>query len=253
MKMFISSVLSEESLSKAIVHMVCPRIAQEMRSLGHRINEKRVARLMHEMGLNACLPNRRKVTTTVCNDADKVAENILNRYFAADEPNQKWVSDITYIPTQEGWLYLVIILDLYSRKVVGWSMDTSLATVFVSQALDMALQQRKPPKGLLFHSDRGCQYTSEAFRQQLNQHGIIQSMSRSGECHDNAVAESFFHSLKTDLVYRRSFTSILEARNEIFGYIAGFYNRKRRHSTISYLSPDDYEAIGHDAPPRNAA
>jgi transposase InsO family protein len=252
----------QDALFQGIIHDIferskgtygSPRIAEEMRFLGHRINEKRVARLMREMGLNARLQRRQKVTTTICNAQDEVAENILNRDFSAEKPNLKWVSDITYIRTKEGWLYLAVILDLFSRKVVGWSMDTELATPFVSRAFEMAIQLRQPETGLLFHSDRGCQYTSAAFRELLQQQGVIQSMSRRGECHDNAVAESFFHTLKTDLVYRRSFDSIAQARLEIFDYIAGFYNRQRRHSTINYLSPDDYEASGHPAPPRNAA
>lgn len=234
-----------------------PRIHKEMRFLGHQINEKRVARLMHEMGLNAQLPKRQTVQTTVRNDAEVASENILNRSFTAEKPNQKWVSDITYIRTEEGWLYLTTVIDLFSRKVVGWDMSTELATPMVKRATQMAIEQRKPPAGCLFHSDRGCQYTSEDFRSLLKQHNMVQSMSRPGECHDNAVAESFFHTLKTDLVYRRSFTTIAEGRTEVFSYIAGFYNRFRRHSTINYLSPDNYEdyhqASGHHAPPRSAA
>lgn len=234
-----------------------PRICEEMRFLGHRINKKRVERLMREMGLNACLSQRQTVKTTIHNPDDAVAENILNRDFTAEKPNQKWVSDITYIRTAEGWLYLTTVIDLFSRKVVGWDMGTELSTPMVKRALLMAITNRQPEGGCLFHSDRGCQYTSADFRQLLKDHNMIQSMSRTGECHDNAVAESFFHTLKMDLVYRRPFATIAEARTEVFGYIAGFYNRFRRHSTIQYLSPDEFEASaqasGHHAPPRSAA
>ena len=234
-----------------------PRIHEEMRFLGHRINKKRVERLMREMGLNARLQRRQTTKTTMCNLNHIAAENILNREFTAEKPNQKWVSDITYIRTGEGWLYLTTVIDLFSRKVIGWDMDTELATPMVKRALEMALANRQPEPGCLFHSDRGCQYTSTGFRELLAKCGLTQSMSRTGECHDNAVAESFFHTLKMDLVYRRSFATINEARTEIFGYIAGFYNRFRRHSTIGYLSPDDFEqytqASGHNAPPRSVA
>ena len=234
-----------------------PRITEELRFMGNRINRKRTERLMKEMGLNARLPKRQTRPTTIRNEDEIASENILNRHFSADKPNQKWVSDITYIRTQEGWLYLTVIIGLYSRKVIGWDMSTELATPMLERAFKMAIHDRKPPKGCLFHSDRGCQYTSSNFRALLSGAQMIQSMSRPGECHDNAVAESFFHTLKTDLVYRRSFETISEARTEIFSYLVGFYNRIRRHSTIQFLSPDDYEAqyqaSGHQAPPRSAA
>lgn len=217
-----------------------PRITYELRALGHQINEKRVARLMKMMDIRASKP-RKFVVTTDSNHDQPIAPNLLQQDFQADMPNQKWVSDITYIPTQEGWLYLCIVLDLWSRRVVGWAISDSLATDIVLSATEMATRERKPPAGCIFHSDRGCQYASEEFRQYLKDQGFVQSMSRTACCYDNAVAESFFHSLKIDWIHGRDFKTHDEARQALFYYIAVFYNRFRRHSTLGYLSPENFE------------
>jgi transposase InsO family protein len=170
-----------------------------------------------------------------------VAENLLNRNFSASSPNMSWVSDITYISTNEGWLYLAAIMDLYSRKIVGWSMQKYLRRELVEEALNMAITNRHPGRGLIIHSDRGSQYASLEYQQQLWRHGIICSMSRKGDCWDNAPMESFFHTLKTELVYHHRYESRAEARRDIFEYIEVFYNRLRLHSAIGYESPENYE------------
>ena len=217
-----------------------PRIYQDMRALGHRISEKRVARLMREMGLTPVLSRKSTRTTTVDKDAF-FSSNLLNRDFSAENPNEKWVGDITYIDTEEGWLYLAVVLDLFSRRIVGWAMDEHIDARLVNQAIEMAVKERQPDKGLIFHSDRGCQYTSQSFRSTLKNHGIQQSMSATGDCYDNAVAESFFHTPKIDCVYRHIYLTRAEARMSIFRYVHGFYNNHRRHSTINYMSPRDWE------------
>jgi transposase InsO family protein len=171
-----------------------------------------------------------------------VAENLLNREFAADRPNQKWVTDITCIPTDEGWLYLAGVLDLFSRKIVGWAMADHLRTDLVSEALQMAIQHRCPGEGLLHHSDRGVQYASEDYQQLLDEHHMEVSMSGRGDCWDNACAESFWGTLKTELVHHERFATREAARRAIFEYIEVFYNRKRLHSSLGYLSPEAFEA-----------
>ena len=195
---------------------------------------------MQEMGLNARPPKRHLVTSN-SKHGDPIAPDLLQQNFSAEKTNEKWVGDITYIETGEDWLYLATVLDLYSRKIVGWAFSDSLATPIVSDALAMAVQQRKPTGALIFHSDRGCQYASAAFRTALTQANITPSMSRKGCCYDNAVAESFFHSLKTEWVRGRCYATRADAQASIFAYIETFYNRIRRHSTINYLSPNDYE------------
>lgn len=217
-----------------------PRIFEDLRALGHRISEKRVARLMREMGLTP-VQKRRTVRTTFSDSYGWHAPNLLNREFHVNTPNTKWVGDITYIDTNQGWLYLATVIDLFSRRVVGWAFGTAIDASLVCSALAMAVQQRKPAAGLIFHSDRGSQYGSHAFRSLAKQHGIQQSMSGRGDCYDNAVAESFFHSLKIDLVHRRRYQTTAEARSDIFSYIEGFYNTCRRHSTIDYCSPKEWE------------
>jgi transposase InsO family protein len=217
-----------------------PRIPVEVNALGHRANHKQVERLMQEMGLNA-RPPKRHVITTNSKHGDPIAPDLLQQHFSAEKPNEKWVGDITYIETGEGWLYLATVLDLYSRKIVGWAFSDSLATPIVSDALAMAVRQRKPTGALIFHSDRGCQYASAAYRTALTLANIRPSMSRKGCCYDNAVAESFFHSLKTEWVRGRCYATRATAQLSIFSYIETFYNRVRRHSTINYLSPNDYE------------
>ena len=171
-----------------------------------------------------------------------VAENILARRFYAERPNQRWVTDITYVWTQQGWLYLAVVIDLFSRRVVGWSMANHMRTELVINALTMALGTRAPEKDLLHHSDRGSQYASIAYQRALKQHGIAVSMSRRGECYDNAVAESFFGTLKTELIHRQTWPTHASARSAIHDYIELFYNRKRRHSTLGYRTPAEFEA-----------
>lgn len=217
-----------------------PRVTYEVVALGYRVNEKRVARLMHELGLSAQPPKRYVVTTDSDHD-DPIAPDLIQQDFTAEQPNQRWVGDITYIPTGEGWLYLAMVLDLYSRKIVGWAFSDSLATPVVLDALTMAVQQRQPTGPLIFHSDRGSQYASAAYRSALASAGITPSMSRSGCCYDNAVAESFFHTLKSEWLRAITFSTRAAAQRSAFAYIETFYNRLRRHSTIGYLSPNDFE------------
>ena len=217
-----------------------PRLHAELRDQGRRISRKRVARLMREAELCA-KRKRRRVLTTRQDTTHPVAPNTLNRDFTASEPNKKWVSDITYIPTAQGWLYLAVILDLYSRIVVGWSMSANCDEDLVGRALDMALARRRPKAGLLHHSDRGSQYTSRAYRLLLEQSGIMVSMSRKGNCWDNAAMESFFGSLKEECVGNTIYASHEEARLMLFTYLEVYYNRTRRHSTLGYVSPLVYE------------
>lgn len=218
-----------------------PRITEELRALGHRINRKRVERLMREMGLQAKQRNKFKPRTTVVDDDALISPDLLGQDFSAELPNQRWVGDITYLETSEGFEYLATVIDLYSRRVVGWAFSSTLETSIVIEAMDMALRQRKPPPGLIFHSDRGCQYTSHVFRHRLSMASIQQSMSRSGCCYDNAAAESFFHSLKVEWLHGHDLRDRETVRTEVFRYIEGYYNRCRRHSSIGYLSPADYE------------
>jgi putative transposase len=215
-------------------------IASGLRKQGMIASRRRIGRLMKAMGL-ACKTKRKfKVTTNSKHNAP-IAPNLLNQQFSVTRPNQCYVGDITYIPTQEGWLYLSVVIDLYSRHVVGWAMDKHMKASLVNQSLLMAIWKRKPPKGLIWHSDRGSQYASNSHRQILAQHHITQSMSRKGNCWDNAVAESFFHTLKTELIYQTKFKTKEEAKHAIFEYIEVFYNRIRMHSTNDYLSPVEFE------------
>lgn len=216
------------------------RLKMDLRKKGWHISRRRIARLMSMAGL-ACKTKRKFKATTDSKHNSPVAPNLLDRQFSAAQPNQKYVGDITYIHTQEGWLYLAVVIDLYSRQVVGWSMSESMQAKLVNDALIMALWQRKPGKGLIWHTDRGSQYASASHRVLLNEHGIIQSMSRKGNCWDNAVAESFFHTLKTELIHHQRYQTRAEAKQDIFEYIEVFYNRERFHSANNYLSPVDYE------------
>jgi transposase InsO family protein len=220
-----------------------PRVWRELRAQGIRTSERRVERLMREEGLRA-RPRRRFVVTTDSRHEERVAGNELNRRFgveAVEGPDRVWVSDITYLWTAEGWLYLAVVLDLATRRVVGWGMGTTLETSLVLQALRMALRRRRPPAGLLHHSDRGCQYASAAYRAALAAAGITASMSRPGDCWDNAVAESFFATLKWELVRRCRWATRAQARSAVFEYIEAWYNRRRRHSSLGYVSPAEYE------------
>lgn len=201
----------------------------------------RVARLMHDAGLTGVRPRRSRPTTTDSRHGLPVAANLLNRQFRPAGLDQAWVGDLTYIPTQEGWLYLAAVMDLASRRIVGWAMDTTLATTLPLRALQMALDARQPAPGLLHHSDRGSQYASAAYQQCLADHGVIPSMSRKGNCWDNAPMESFFHTLKGEGLQGRTFHTRAEARQAIFRFIEVWYNRQRLHSTLGYQSPEQYE------------
>ena len=218
-----------------------PRITEELRALGQRINGKRVERLMREMGLQAKQKRKFKPQTTVVDAQAMVSPDLLGQDFSASAPNQRWVGDITYLETATGFEYLATVIDLYSRRVVGWALAPTLETTIVIEAMDMALRQRTPPAGLIFHSDRGCQYTSHTFRDRLRLSQVQQSMSRSGCCYDNAVAESFFHSLKVEWMHGHELRTRDVIRSEVFLYIEGYYNRSRRHSSIGYQSPADFE------------
>jgi putative transposase len=222
-----------------------PRIEQELRKKGRRHGRNRIARLMKQEALSGRQKGRYRVQTTDSNHDQPIAPNRLAEVPKATKPNQIWVADITYIQTKEGWLYLAAILDLYSRKIVGWAMSPHIDTNLVLKALGMALLHRNPPRDLLFHSDRGVQYASADYRRALSQAGITASMSRKGNCYDNASIESFWSTLKIELVYRRSFNTHAKAQTEIFDYIEAFYNRQRSHSALNYLSPVDFELQNH--------
>ena len=227
-----------------------PRVLAELRFRGRTAGRHRVARIMRAARLTA-RPRRRFRRTTDSAHSLPVAENVLARRFTAERPNQRWVTDITYVWTQQGWLYLAVVLDLFSRRVVGWSMADHLRTDLVMGALSMALGTRRPSDELLHHSDRGSQYASIAYQRALAQHGIVVSMSRRGECHDNAVVESFFGTLKTELIHRQTWPTHASARSAIHDYLELFYNRKRRHSTLGYRTPAEVEA--HYDPAASAA
>jgi transposase InsO family protein len=218
-----------------------PRIVDALRKQGCRHGRNRIARLMKEGSLCGRLQSRYRVRTTDSNHQEPIAPNRLAQAPKATAPNQLWVADITYIETHEGWLYLAGILDLYSRKIVGWAMSEHIDTLLVLKALDMALLHRHPPVNLLFHSDRGVQYASADYRRALNHAGLVASMSRNGNCYDNATMESFWSTLKLELIYRCNFATRGQARSQIFDYIETFYNRQRAHSALGYLSPVDFE------------
>jgi len=218
-----------------------PRLHAALRNDGVRVSKGRVERTLRSMGLRGRTPRRWR-TTTWANPAHPVVKNTLARDFTASRPDERWVTDISYVWTDEGWCYLAVILDLYSRAVVGWALDTTLSTQLPLAALDMAIRRRKPAPGLLHHSDRGCQYTSEDYRAALADLGIEVSMSRKGNCWDNAVAESFFATLKTELVHRQRWTTRLDLRAAVFEYIEVFYNRRRLHSAVGYKTPAQLES-----------
>jgi putative transposase len=218
-----------------------PRMHQELVARGYEICETTVASLMQREGLVASTVRRFRVRATDSNHSLPVAENTVNREFDRDQANEVWVSDLTYIPTKSGWLYLVAFIDLYSRKVVGWSMGLEMTTDVFLSGLEMALARRGDVSELIHHSDRGSQYCSHAFQLALRRQGIACSMSRKGNCWDNAVAESFFATLKKELVHQCQYADQQEARASIFEYIEVFYNRIRRHSSLDGVSPEQYE------------
>ena len=219
-----------------------PRIQIELRKTGARHGRNRIARLMQMEGITGRQKARYRVRTTDSNHHEPIAPNRLAEAPAPRAPNQIWVADITYIHAgAEGWLYLAAIMDLYSRKIIGWAMGERIDTLLILKALSMALLHRQPPSNLIFHSDRGVQYASADYRRALAQSGLVASMSRRGNCYDNAAMESFWSTLKLELVYRRNFANRAQARQEIFDYIETFYNRQRIHSALAYLSPVDFE------------
>jgi putative transposase len=218
-----------------------PRVHAELRALGVRCSRKRVARLMRKAGLRGCPRSRKKRTTRRDNKHAVCAPDLVKRNFCAIAPDKLWTADITYVHTHEGFVYLAFILDVYSRKVVGWSMASHLRTELVVDALEMALWRRKPEAGLIHHTDRGAQYTALSFGKRLEEAGIVASMGRTGSALDNAISESFVASLKSELLYRHRFLSREAARTAVFDYIEGFYNRVRRHSSLGYMSPSEYE------------
>ena len=217
-----------------------PRIHAELKAQGIHCGRKRIVRLMREKGISA-RRKRRKVRTTNSNHSSPIAPNLLERDFAADAPNKKWVTDMTYIATYEGWLYLAGVLDTYSRKLIGWAMGKQHDAELVKEALHMALIQRQPAADLVHHSDRGSEYASTSYQELLHQHNIQISMSRKGDCYDNSMIESFWGTLKEEGIGEAIFSSRKEAETALFDYIEVFYNRKRRHSSLGYLSPVDFE------------
>jgi len=216
------------------------KVWEDLSEAGVDCCEETVRRIMGELGLHSRI-KRKFVVTTDSNHQEPIAANILDRDFEADKPNQKWVTDITYIHTQEGWLYLAAVMDLFSRRIVGWSVSDKIDTDLAKSALSMAIFQRKPDAGLLHHSDRGVQYASGDYQQKLKDLNIVCSMSRKGNCWDNATMESFFGSLKTEWVYRKTYAKREIAKNDLFNYIEVFYNRKRRHASLGYVNPDAFE------------
>jgi len=218
-----------------------PRVHAVLRRNGQHVGRSRIETLMRHAGIFGLAASPRRTRTTDSRHGYPIAPNLLARNFTARAPNQIWLADLTYIPTEEGWLYLAAILDGYTRKIVGWSMRNTLHTEIALDALTMALERQRPAVGLVHHSDRGIQYAAEAYRQILGTANITPSMSRKGNCWDNAPMESFFHTLKTERVHHRVYATRDQARRDLFAYIEGFYNSHRLHSALGYLSPADME------------
>ena len=217
-----------------------PRVHATLQAQGQRVSPHRVARLMRAGGIRAKTVKKWRATTDSAH-AHPVVPNTLNRQFAVAAPNRVWAGDITYVWTTEGWLYLAVVLDLYSRRVIAWEMGSRLTQELVAGTLTMAVERRRPASGLLHHTDLGSQYAATTYRKLLAGHGLTSSMSRRANCWDNAVVESFFHTLKTELVCHRRYLTRDEARQDIFEWIEVFYNRVRRHSTLGYCSPAEFE------------
>jgi putative transposase len=218
-----------------------PRVHATLRAQGRGASRGRIERLMRRHGIRAIMAPPRRVRTTDSRHALPIAPNLIERNFTADEPNQVWLADITYIPTAEGWLYLAAVMDQFSRKIVGWAMRDHMRVELASSALEMAIQRQRPPAGLIHHSDRGVQYASHDYREALSAAGITASMSRKANCYDNAPMESFFHTLKTERVHHCQYQTRAEATRDVFVYIEGFYNRTRLHSAIGYIAPIEME------------
>jgi transposase InsO family protein len=218
-----------------------PRVTQQLRREGQRCNHKRVERLMRQHGLKGCSSRKRRVRTTNSEHDHPIAPNLLLGRVAPTKPNEVWVADITYVPTAEGWLFLAAVMDLYSRQILGWSVWESLAAGGALQALQRALVNRRHPTGVIHHSDRGVQYACQGYRQQLKVAGLVASMSRKGNCYDNAAMEAFWSTLKREAMAQSASWSKNQVRRELFEYIEGTYNRSRLHSSLGYQSPVDFE------------
>lgn len=216
------------------------RIHAGLAAAGHRIGRKRVHRLMQALGLQGRHPRAYK-RTTVAGEDPVPAPDLIQRDFTATAANQKWCGDITYIRTWDGWAYLATVIDLYSRKIVGWAIDSHMRTSLVTDALDMAITHRRPPKNVIFHSDRGTQYTSKEFAKYCKRKKIRRSLGRTGTCYDNAVSESFFATYKKELIHTCPWPNITTLKKDTFSWIETYYNRTRRHSTLGYLTPTEYE------------
>jgi putative transposase len=214
-----------------------PRIHVELKAQGRGVSRGRIERLMRRHGIRAIMARPRRMRTTDSCHGLPIAPNLLGRNFAATAPSRIWLADITYIETDQGWLYLAAVLDLYSRRIVGWATADHLRTDLPLAALKMAISAKRPAAGLIHHSDRGVQYASAEYRKVMQSAGFQASMSRKGDCYDNAPMESFFHTLKTELIHHRQYATRQDATRDIFAYIEGFYNRTRRHSAIGYISP----------------
>lgn len=217
-----------------------PRMTEELKEIGLDVGHRRVGRLMRENDISVVRTRKHKVTTD-SNHRFNIAPNLLDRDFAAAKPNQKWVVDISYIWTREGWLYLAVVLDLHSRRVIGWASSNRMKRDLAIRALEMAIALRRPPKGCLHHSDRGSQYCSYEYQKLLSQHGFMVSMSGKGNCYDNAAMETFFKTIKAELIWRQAWQTRRAAETAIFEYINGFYNPRRRHSALGWKSPLAFE------------
>lgn len=222
-----------------------PRLHAELRYRGRKHSRKRIDRIRRKLGLSGRQKRLYRPKTTDSSHGEPIAPNRLAQLPKASRGNQIWVGDITYIPTEEGWLYLAVIMDLYSRRIIGWAFAHHLGTELVAAALAMALVHRRPPEGLIHHSDRGVQYASAAYGQVLKVRGVVVSMSRRGCCYDNAAIEAFFSTLKIECVYRSHFATHRSAQREIFCFIETFYNRRRRHSALGYLAPAEFENLAN--------
>jgi transposase InsO family protein len=219
-----------------------PRVHADLKAAGVDVCRNTVARYMREEGIVSKIKRRFRIVTTDSRHDGPIAANLLNRQFAAEAPDRKWCCDITYVQTRQGPLYLAAVIDCCTRKIIGWAMNNHLRAELCLDALEMAVERRRPPAGLLHHSDRGVQYASEAYRLFLERHELVASMSRTGNCYDNALMESFFGTLKVELIYQEDYATREQARRSIFEYIEVFYNRQRRHSAIGYMSPETFEA-----------
>ncbi|MNZ71343.1 Integrase core domain protein [compost metagenome] len=220
-----------------------PKITECLRDEGMQVGEKTVGRIMREKGLRSCTVKKFKVTTTDSNHNFPIADNLLNQEFKTTAPNKVWMTDITYIWTRQGRMYLASVMDLFTRKIVGWSLKNRMTNELVLEALDRAVIAQKPAPGLLHHSDQGSQYASHEYQARLKKYNMICSMSRRGNCYDNACIESYHGILKRELVYRGTFQTKQIAEQKIYWYLEFFYNRKRKHSSLGYLSPDRFEAM----------